>query len=194
MKKKIISFVLLSAILCTSTLSIKTYANTIDTNNSIQVLKAVGNENIKSESNKELENIGVKGIKNSHAKSESILITTTDKVESEETSPEVKATFSISGSITPNGYRKTSSTYYIKPGSDKLKIKSLSWSPTGQNVQVGFINASTGTQYWTSNYSGGSATGYVLTNNLPAGEYYVAVGTPKSNTKSVNVVANFDWQ
>lgn len=194
MKKKIISFFLLSAILCTSTLSIKTYANTIDTNNSIQVLKAVGNENIKSESNKELENIGVKGIKNSHAKSETILITTTDKVESEETSPEVKATFSISGSITPNGYRKTSSTYYIKPGSDKLKIKSLSWSPTGQNVQVGFINASTGTQYWTSNYSGGSATGYVLTNNLPAGEYYVAVGTPKSNTKSVNVVANFDWQ
>lgn len=114
----------------------------------------------------------------------------------EDTSPDfdIFASFSISSSsLGINKYVASVSTYYIDPGKDKLKY-SVNWSPTGQDIQIGFVSANdTSVQYWTSNKSGGSASGTVGTSNLTAGEYYVAIGTPDTNTRSVSVNGTFEW-
>lgn len=74
------------------------------------------------------------------------------------------------------GYaKKSSSTYYITKGKDKLKVHSLTWTPAGQDISVAFINAQTGDTYAVG-YSGGSVSnGIITTSTVPTGEYYVAI-------------------
>ncbi|MFD0868891.1 hypothetical protein [Paenibacillus residui] len=115
----------------------------------------------------------------------------------EDTSPDfdILASFSISSSsLEPNHYVASSSTYYIDPGKDKLKY-SVNWSPTGQDIQIGFVSKNDpNIQYYISNLSGGSASGTIGTSTLDAGEYYVVIGTPDTNTANVSVNGTFDWQ
>lgn len=103
------------------------------------------------------------------------------------------ASFNISHSkLGINKYVKSSSSYYIKKN-EKVKINSVTWSPSGQRIQLGFVNATTGKQYWTGNYTGGSKTGGTFSLGGPSGEYYIAIRTPSSNTKTINVNGSFDF-
>ncbi|MBG0967243.1 hypothetical protein [Bacillus sp. SRB1LM] len=125
------------------------------------------------------------------------LPTTSDfnKVETKNESnlPSTRATFNISTSLGINSYAKSSNTFYINKG-EVVTINSCTWNPSGQNIQIGFINAKTGTQYWTSNYSGGSiSSGSRVSLGGPSGEYYVAVGTPSTNNARVNVTSQFKF-
>lgn len=100
------------------------------------------------------------------------------------------ATTSLSGSLKANQMKKTTSSYYLKAG-EKVTIKSCTWSPSGQKIQLGFVNATNGKQYWTPNYSGGNITSGYTFSVAKAGEYHIAVGTPSTNTATVNVSAQF---
>jgi len=91
-----------------------------------------------------------------------------------------------------NKHIKSNNVFNIQKG-DKVKIKSLTWSPTGQKVQLGFINANNGKQYWTNNYSGGSKTGGTFSLGGPSGSYYIAIRTPSTNTTSINVKGQFEF-
>lgn len=87
-----------------------------------------------------------------------------------------RANTNLSFTNLAKGYaKKSSSTYYITSGTDKLKVHSLTWTPTGQNISVAFINAQTGDTYAVA-YSGGSVSNKIIkTTTVPTGEYYVAV-------------------
>ncbi len=101
--------------------------------------------------------------------------------------------FSLShSSLGINKYVKSNSAFNIQKG-DKVKIQSLTWSPTSQKVQLGFINANNGKQYWTSNYSGGSKTGGTFSLSGPSGSYYIAIRTPSTNSQTVNVKGQFEF-
>lgn len=103
------------------------------------------------------------------------------------------ASFNISHSkLGINKYVKSKSSYYIKKG-EKVKVNSVTWSPSGQKIQLGFVNATTGKKYWTNNYTGGSKTGGTFSLGGPSGEYYIAIRTPSSNTKTINVNGSFDF-
>lgn len=103
------------------------------------------------------------------------------------------ASFNISHSkLGINKYVKSKSSYYIKKN-EKVKINSVTWSPSGQKIQLGFVNASTGKKYWTKNYTGGNKTGGTFSLGGPSGEYYIAIRTPSSNTKTINVNGSFDF-
>ena len=66
-------------------------------------------------------------------------------------------------------------TYYIESGKDKLVIESLSWSPSGQDISVGFTNVQ-GEGTYVIGCSGGAVADKVIsTANMPSGEYYVCV-------------------
>lgn len=88
----------------------------------------------------------------------------------------MRANTNLSFTNLAKGYaKKSSSTYYITSGTDMLKIHSLTWTPTGQNLSVAFINAQTGKTYAVP-YSGGSVSNKTIsTTTVPTGEYYVAV-------------------
>lgn len=88
----------------------------------------------------------------------------------------IRANTNLSFTNLTKGYaQKSSSTYYITSGTDKLKVHSLTWTPTGQNLSVAFINAQTGDTYAVA-YSGGSVSNKIIsTTTIPTGEYYVAV-------------------
>lgn len=110
---------------------------------------------------------------------------------SEENSPFVA--FSISHSaLGINKFIKSKNAFNMKKG-DKVKIQSLTWSPTAQKVQLGFVNASNGDQYWTSNYSGGSKVGGTFSLGGPSGSYYIAIRTPSTNSKTINVKGQFEF-
>ncbi|MBM7678281.1 hypothetical protein [Gracilibacillus alcaliphilus] len=103
------------------------------------------------------------------------------------------STFSISHSaLGVKKYVKSNKAFNIKKGK-KIKIKSVKWSPSGQKIQLGFINATNGKQYWTRNYTGGSKTGGTFSLNGPSGKYYIAIRTPSTNSKSINVKGQFEF-
>ncbi len=67
------------------------------------------------------------------------------------------------------------STYYIHSGDDRLVVESLSWSPSGQDISVAFVNVQDSSTYAVG-YSGGTASNKTIsTRNVPDGEYYVVV-------------------
>lgn len=104
-----------------------------------------------------------------------------------------RAGFTISSSrLTAESTTKSVSTYYIEEGEDSLEY-SMNWSPTGQDVKIGFKNKESGTLYLTSAKSGGSASGTVSTVGVPDGEYYVVVFACSDNTASVSVNATCEW-
>lgn len=106
-------------------------------------------------------------------------------------SPFVVFTLSNS-SLGKNKYIKSDYAFNIKKG-EKVNIKSLTWSPTSQKVQLGFINANDGNQYWTNNYTGGSKTGGTFSLGGPSGSYYIAIRTASTNTASINVRGQFEF-
>lgn len=95
-------------------------------------------------------------------------------------------------SLGVNKYIKSSYAYNIKRG-EKVKIQSLTWRPTGQKVQLGFINANNGNQYWTNNYTGGSKNGGTFSLGGPSGSYYIAIGTPSTNSQAINIRGQFEF-
>lgn len=103
------------------------------------------------------------------------------------------AVFSLSHSaLGINKLIKSNNAFNIQKGK-KIKINSVTWSPTGQKLQLGFINANNGKQYWTSNYSGGSKTGGNFSLNGPSGSYYIAIRTPSTNSQTINVKGQFEF-
>ncbi|KOY82835.1 hypothetical protein I6G82_12455 [Lysinibacillus macroides] len=96
-----------------------------------------------------------------------------------------------SSSLGVNQYVKSNTSYSVKKG-DAINITNLTWNPTGQQVQVGLIHATTGAQYWSGNFSGGSmSSGYI---SVPStGNYYLAIGTPSTNTMNINVSGLFSF-
>lgn len=106
-------------------------------------------------------------------------------------SPFVVFTLSNS-SLSKNKYIKSDYAFNMKKG-EKVSIKSLTWSPSSQKVQLGFINADNGKRYWTNNYSGGSKFGGTFSLGGPDGRYYIAIRTASTNTASVNVRGQFEF-
>lgn len=90
--------------------------------------------------------------------------------------PVVRASLtSFSFNLSSSTSKKSSETYYIYQGKGSLYISSLTWSPTGQNIKVGYYNVETGKTYVVE-YSGGSVTDKTLgTKNVPDGEYRIYV-------------------
>ena len=103
--------------------------------------------------------------------------------------------FSVSSpDLAPDNYVTSSSSHYINSEVDKMQF-SVNWSPMGQKIQVGFISKNDNSQrYWISDYVGGSASGTISTNDVPSGEYYVAISTPDSNVEKVHLTGNFEWK
>ena len=96
-----------------------------------------------------------------------------------------------SPSLGANQYAKSNTSFYFTKG-EAINITSVTWNPAGQKVQVGLIHASTGTQYWSGSFSGGSMSGGSL--SVPSnGNYYLAVGTPSTNTTNINVSGLFSF-
>ena len=105
-----------------------------------------------------------------------------------------RAGFTVSSSrLTAGSTARSTSTYYIEEGEDYLDY-SVNWSPTGQQVKIGFKNERTGTLYLSSAKSGGSASGTINTYGVPDGEYYVVVYAVEDNSKSISVNATFEWE
>lgn len=96
-----------------------------------------------------------------------------------------------SSSLGANKYVRSNTPYNLKKG-EIISINSVTWNPTGQKVQVGLIHATTGTQYWSSSFSGGSISGNSMS-VASDGAYYLAIGTPSSNTTSINVSGLFSF-
>lgn len=95
-------------------------------------------------------------------------------------------------SLGSNKFVKSKSSYYFKKG-EKVKINSVTWNPSGQKIRLGFVHASSGKKYWTNNFTGGSKVGGTFSLGGPNGEYYIAISTPSSNTKSINVNGSFGF-
>lgn len=108
--------------------------------------------------------------------------------------PSFFTTITIShSSVIPNSYIKSSSAHQFQKGSI-LTVNSLAWAPANQNIQIGFVDAVTKKQYWTPQYAGGVISpGHKIKLNGPAGKYYIAIGTPKANKTSVNVIGHFNF-
>lgn len=66
-------------------------------------------------------------------------------------------------------------SYYIVSGEDKLVIDSLSWSPSGQDISVGFVNVQDKGTYVIGCSEGSVAGKVISTANMPSGQYYVCV-------------------
>ncbi|GEM_PF-5744475 len=62
----------------------------------------------------------------------------------------------------------------------------------GAEVQLRFINANNGKQYWTGTYSGGNKTGRTFSLSGPSSRYYIAIRTPSTNNKNINVKGQFE--
>lgn len=56
----------------------------------------------------------------------------------------------------------------------KVNVDIITWNPSSQKIQLGFINASNGKQYWTKSYGGGSKTSRSFKLSGPNGTYYIA--------------------
>ena len=88
--------------------------------------------------------------------------------------PIVFANSNLNFSLSANGVAKSGSTYYIT-SSDTLVIDTLTWSPSGETVYVGFENKQTGAR-WVHDFDGGSTANVGVTlGSAPDGEYYVIV-------------------
>ena len=100
---------------------------------------------------------------------------------------ETRSSSSFSFSLSSNTSKRSSETYYITQGSDYLTINSLTWTPSGQNVAVGFYNVNTDTAY-TVTYSGGSVVnGLISTSTVPTGEYKIYVRNAGSKSISGSI-------
>ncbi|GFI28684.1 hypothetical protein IMSAGC013_00061 [Lachnospiraceae bacterium] len=95
--------------------------------------------------------------------------------------------------LAPGRYTKSSSTYYIHKGVDKLGY-TVSWSPTGNNIRLGFVNRQDTSKQYYITCKGGEETGTMGTSNVPDGEYYVVFDNPSGNSGNVNGSATCDWK
>lgn len=81
----------------------------------------------------------------------------------------------FSFSLSAGSIQKSAETYYIYENEGLLKISSLTWTPTGQSVSVGYYNVDT-RKIYTVTYSGGTVTNNnITTKGVPDGEYYIMV-------------------
>lgn len=81
----------------------------------------------------------------------------------------------FSFTLSAGSIKKSAETYYIYEDQGLLKISSLTWTPTGQSVCVGYYNVDT-QQTYTVTYSGGTVTNRnITTKGVPDGEYYIMV-------------------
>lgn len=105
------------------------------------------------------------------------------------------ATFSVATTnLKPGYYTKSSSSYYVVGGSDKLGYNVV-WSPAGNKIQVGLIPINDNSTQYVVTLSGGSGSGTLTTNNVPNGDYYVVIINPSSNSSNISsVTGNFEWK
>ena len=92
------------------------------------------------------------------------------------------------------GVARTAGTWQITPGVDVLRINTLTWGPSGQNIHVGIQNAQTpGRVFVLCTFSAGSVINVTLsTANIPAGEYHVVVWS-ELGPAPVTGAMNFRW-
>ncbi len=91
-----------------------------------------------------------------------------------------------------NKHVKSKNKYKMSKN-QKVKVGVITWKPSSQKIQLGFINASNGKQYWTKSYGGGRKTSGSFILSGPSGTYYIAIRTPSTNTRSINVKGSFDF-
>lgn len=104
------------------------------------------------------------------------------------------ANFTISATnLAPGRYVPSSSTYYIHQGVEDLGY-TVSWSPTGNNIRLGFVNRQDSRKQYYITCKGGKETGTMGTANVPSGEYYVVFANVSSNSENVNGSATCYWK
>lgn len=108
-----------------------------------------------------------------------------EPVATEETNIVPKSSLSLSFTSLGSGSRKTSSeTYYISGEDAVLTINSCTWSPSSQDVKIGWYNVDTRVTY-TVTYEGGDINSKrVNFSGVPDGDYKVCIvnGGSKSIT------------
>lgn len=98
-----------------------------------------------------------------------------------------RAGTNFSFSLASGGSKKSNETYYITQGEDSLYVSTLTWSPSGQTLKVGYYNVDTGTSYVVS-VSGGSVSGKTIgTKTVPTGEYRIYVKNAGSASVSGSI-------
>lgn len=95
--------------------------------------------------------------------------------------------------LAPGKYTKSASTYYIHKGVDKVDY-AVSWSPTGNNIRLGFVNRQDSSKQYYITCKGGEKSGTMTTTTVPDGEYYVVFNNPTDNSGNVNGTATFNWK
>lgn len=107
--------------------------------------------------------------------------------EGENIAPCANTNFSFS--LPSNTSQRSSETYYITQGVDSLYISTLTWSPSGQTLKVGFYNVDT-KKVNVISVTGGSVSGKTITtSNVPTGEYRIYV----ENAGSVSVSGSISY-
>lgn len=94
----------------------------------------------------------------------------------EETVITPRSSLSISfTSLREDAKRTSSETYYISDEDAVLTITSCSWSPSSQDVKIGWYNVDTGITY-TVTYEGGAISGKKINcSGVPDGDYKVCI-------------------
>jgi len=95
----------------------------------------------------------------------------------------------FSFSLAAGRIQKSAETYYIYEGEGLLEISSLTWTPTGQSVSVGYFNVDTNMTYTVTYYGGTVSNNSITTNGVPDGEYYIMV--KNLGTKSISGSINY---
>lgn len=91
--------------------------------------------------------------------------------------------------LSSHSYKTSSEVYYIREGSGMLTINTLSWTPSGQELHVGFWNTETHSSY-TVAYTGGSiSNARINTRGVPSGDYKIYVYNAGTNS----VVGNINY-
>lgn len=104
------------------------------------------------------------------------------------------ANFPVTASNLKPGYHtKSSSYYYVTKGVDKLDY-GVSWSPTGNNILIGFVSRTDSSKQYAITIKSGIANGTLGTSNVPSGDYYVYIGNPSSNSSNINGSGTFSWK
>lgn len=107
---------------------------------------------------------------------------------------ETRASFNLSFSnVAPKAVAVSSESTYLYNGEDAMRINSLTWSSSGQDIRVGFKNVQTGKLYGYT-FSGGTITNFTLEmGDAPTGEYKIYVQNVGSGTQKISGNMSYEF-
>lgn len=104
------------------------------------------------------------------------------------------ADFTITATnLAPGKYVKSSSSYYVHQGDDEVEY-TVSWTPTGNNIRLGFVNRQDSSKQYYITCKGGEKSGIMGTSTVPDGEYYVVFNNPSGNSGNVDGSVTCNWK